>query len=111
MKFLTIDKRMACQGNIQFTLEPFFKLPVNTFVTQIGDGRETGCYRTDTFARPFKYVGSFINKQTKYFAFKVPKELLPQTEENYYMLYESTGLEILCRHVSYVRFYTPNFSV
>lgn len=104
---------MAVQGSIKFSNEPFFDLQPNTKVIKIGDGRNTGCYRTDLFTEPFLYVGSFESDITgineKYFAFQVPQSLTPDSNENYYLLYESTGLEILRRTKSYVRFITPIF--
>lgn len=109
MEYLIIDKRMAVKGDLELNKEFFFNLEVNSFVLQIGDGRETGSYRTDEFSQPFKYVGSFLDNETKYFAFQVPKNMLPDNSQKHYLLYETTGHEILSRHKSYVRFYSPEF--
>ncbi|SEE67298.1 hypothetical protein SAMN04487765_3730 [Tenacibaculum sp. MAR_2010_89] len=109
MEYLTIDNRMAVKGNLKLIKESFFDLEINSFVTQIGDGRETGNYRTDTFSQPFKYVGCFLEKDLKYYAFQVPKKMLPGKSQKHYLLYETTGYEILSRHKSYVRFYSAQF--
>lgn len=109
LEYISIDKRMAARGNLNLKQEPFFGLAANLFVTQIGDGRETGCYRTDNFCQPFKYAGSFIDKNVKYFAFQVPENMLPENSKNHFLLYESTGSEILSRKEDYVRFYSPEF--
>ncbi len=109
MEYLTIDKRLAAKGDIKLKKEPFFGLKVNSFVTEIGDGRENGCYRTDKFSQPFKYAGSFIDKGEKYFAFQVPQKMLPGNSQKHFLLYETTGHEILCRTKTYVRFFAAKF--
>ncbi|NPD48080.1 hypothetical protein [Lentimicrobium sp. S6] len=113
MKYLLIDKSLAVKGQIDFKKEDFFSLKPSSYVTQIGDGRETGSYRTDFFTQPFKYVGSFNDtrdsEEYKYYAFQVPVNMLPENSEPHYLLYESTGVEILRRTKSYVRFFAAVF--
>lgn len=112
MDFLIINKSLAVKGEIEFTDEPFFSLRVGSMVSQIGDGRENGCVRTDRFAAPFEYVGSFKAKLTgvdsKFFAFKIPSTIY-ENSSPHYMLYGSTGLEVLRERIDYVRFMKPIF--
>ena len=115
MRFITIDKSIAAVGEINFLKESFFKIQPGDKISQIGDGRETGSYRTDKFTYPVEYKGSFLSDQygdesNKYYAFKVPIELSPDDGLNYFLLYESTGLEILRRTTSYIRFFKPVIS-
>lgn len=112
MEYLLIDQSMAIRGEIDFTKESFFSLSPDTYVIQIGDGRENGSFRTDLFVQPFKYVGSFIGRfESKYFAFQVPQNMLPANSELHYLLYESTGKEIIRREKSYNRFFSPVFTI
>lgn len=114
MQFLTIDKSLAVTGQIEFVQEPFFDLPVGSMVKQIGDGRETGCIRTDVFTHPFKYVGSFkaspLGIENKFFAFQIPDALYKNLEPHY-LLYGSTGCEIVRETKSYYRFLKPEFKI
>jgi hypothetical protein len=113
MDFIIIDNSLGAKGKIDFSQEPFFGIQPDTKILQIGDGRETGCYRTDFFVQPFTYVGSFVatpeNEEVKYYAFEVPISMLPDDSESHYLLYESTGSEVLRRKTSYNRFITPVF--
>lgn len=117
-EYLIIDKKLALKGNsLQFNNEKFFTLETGQYVTQIGDGRETGVYRTDFFVEPFLYMGSFEgvddNGSVKYFAFQIPKSILSILPNNvpHFFLYESTGLEAMIRTKSYIRFFNPKFTL
>lgn len=113
MEYIIINNSIGIRGDVNFTKEPFFSLIPDTYIIQIGDGRENGSFRTDLFVEPFKYVGVFIGKADsgtcKYYAFQVPFNMLPVNSEPYYLLYETTGLEILRRTKSYNRFFCPVF--
>lgn len=110
MEYILIDKSLGVRGELGFTKEAFFSLSPDTDVIQIGDGRETGCYRTDLFVQPFKYVGSFIGREaSKYYAFQIPIIMLPANSEPHYLLYETTGSEALRRTKSHIRFFSPVF--
>ncbi|MDE5421751.1 hypothetical protein L3073_05990 [Ancylomarina sp. DW003] len=115
MNFIIIDKSLGATGQIDFLQEPFFEIQPDTKILQIGDGRETGCNRTDFFVEPFTYVGAFIaapeGKDVKYYAFEVPVNMLPDDSEPHYLLYESTGLEVLRRKTDYDRFINPVFKI
>ena len=85
--------------DIIFNLIPFFNLLPNSEVTQIGDGRENGCVRTDFLTSKHKYVGSIIIDGLEFFAFEIPNHILFEIENldmtyNYYLLYEKTEHEI-----------------
>ena len=112
MKFLTVDGSLAVTGNIAFEEKPFFGLPPNTMVKQIGDGRENGCVRTDVFREPFKYVGSFkaspTDVENEFFAFEIP-ENWHNMAEPVYLLYGSTGSEVVRETKDYYRFIKPEF--
>ena len=119
MRIISIDKRLSLIGqNLKFKQENFFDLIPGTIVTQIGDGRNTGTYRTDTFKNPVIYMGSIVyqfdEKETLY-AFQLkPKH----KNNNLYLLYGSTGDEIFTEELtnnqnknSYMRYYTPQFKI
>lgn len=111
MKWLFIDGRQSCKGIVDLKKESFFGLEVGSNVTQIGDGRETGSFRTDRFVKPFVYSGSFIHEAIEYFVFRIPFEMLPLDSEPHYILYESTGGEVLSRHKEYNRFFVAKFEI
>lgn len=115
MDFIIIDHSLGAKGKIDFLQEPFFGIQPGTKILQIGNGRETGCHRTDFFVEPFAYVGSFIaspeNEEVKYYAFEVPINMLPDNSESHYLLYESTGSEVLRRRTNYDRFISPVFKI
>lgn len=118
-----VDNRLGMSGeNISFSDKPFFGLKVGERVVQIGDGRENGTIRTDSFAYPLKYVGSIIlqfDEQEEMFAFQLPEKV--DNKEYVYLLYGTAGNEIFTEAVfskkdrvsgettSYVRFYAPVF--
>lgn len=122
MKIRIIDGALGLSGqNISFQKEDFFSLKAGTFVTQIGNGKSNGTIRTDSFSFPVEYVGSIVckfNKEEKMFAFKLP---IQDNNDDFFLLYGSTGLEIFTEHelakkdrltkkrTSYVRFYAPIF--
>lgn len=112
MQFITIDKSLAVKGDIDFVHVPFFDLPVGSMVKQIGDGRENGCIRTDVFTEPFKYVGSFmaspLGVENEFFAFEIPASIY-KASEPHYLLYGSTGCEIVRETKDYYRFLKPQF--
>lgn len=114
MKFLTVDGSLAVMGQIEFEAKPLFDLPVGSMVKQIGDGRETGCIRTDVFREPFKYCGSFkaspIDVENEFYAFQVP-DTIHKSKEPLYLLYGSTGLEVVRETKSYYRFLKPEFII
>lgn len=113
MEYLIISKSLAVKGIIDFKKENLYGLEPDTPVLQIGNGKENGCIRTDYFVKPFYYVGSFIgindDGDCKYYAFRIPEDMLPKKSEPHYLLYEDTGHE-LCRHrKDYTRFLKPIF--
>tara|TARA_R110002050_G_scaffold295237_1_gene453843 strand:+ start:9502 stop:9852 length:351 start_codon:yes stop_codon:yes gene_type:complete len=114
MQFITVDKTLAVKGKIIFENKPFFSLPVGSLVKQIGDGRENGCIRTDIFTKPFKYVGSFkaspFTVENEYFAFEIPAEIY-RSSEPIYLLYGSTGAEVIRETKTYYRFLKPEFKI
>lgn len=116
-KIRIIDNRLGLSGqNIQFKNEDFFGLKVGQKVVQVGDGRENGSFRTDSFKYPVKYVGSVMcqfSKAEKLFAFQLPDKI---NDEDVFLLYGSTGEEIFTegsyskkRKLGYMRFYVPVF--
>lgn len=116
-KIRMVNGRLGLSGNnIEFIKEDFFELKVGQSIVQVGDGRENGCFRTDSFKCPVKYVGSVFcefDEPEKMYAFKLPENL---DDGDVYLLYGSTGSEIFTEAVyskkekqSYVRFYQPIF--
>lgn len=122
MKIRIIDKALGLSGqNLEFVNEDFFGLKVGTFITQIGNGKNNGTIRTDTFAYPLEYVGAILcefKEKEKMFAFKLPSKV---SNEDVFLLYGSTGLQIFTEHTfsskdrlttkrtSYLRVYEPIF--
>ncbi|WP_228235915.1 hypothetical protein [Allomuricauda sp. M10] len=114
MKFLTVDGSLAVMGQIEFDPKEFFGLPIGSMVKQIGDGRETGSIRTDVFREPFKYCGSFkaspLGVENEFFAFQVP-DAIYESKEPLYLLYGSTGCEVVRETKGYYRFLKPQFKI
>ncbi len=109
-----IDDSEGIKGvDIEFIKEKLFDLEPGVFVTQIGDGRNNGSYRTDNFVQPFQYVGSLKidmdGEMAKVYCFQVPPEMIPTLSEQAYLLYESTEFEILRRDKKYMRWMVPIF--
>ncbi len=126
MRYCLISGKHCLIGKgIQFNLVPFFDLECGSKVSSIGDGRNTGTYRTDNLDPCLQYVGSIVcpsisgnTKTEEVYAFKYPNtpENNLKEGESIYILYQSTGCEILRTSYtstgnSYVRFYKPKFKL
>lgn len=118
-----IENRLAMSGrDVSFSGEPFFGLLPGEKVSQVGDGRENGTIRTDSFGSPLVYRGSIVcefQKPEKMFAFELPRK---EDGSSLFFLYGTTGHEIFTEGVyarkdrttkkvsGYMRFYAPVFT-
>lgn len=122
MTIIRVGNFLGIRGNdIVFENKDFFDLKVGEQIIQVGDGRENGCWRTDTFKYPLEYVGSInlqFSKLELWFAFLLPDKL---DNENVYLIYSRTNEEIFAdcyystdrqtkKASSYIRFYVPTFT-
>lgn len=118
-KIRMINGRLGISGkDIEFMDIDFFGLKVGQKIVQVGDGRNNGSFRTDSFKCPVEYVGGLVcefDKPEKMFAFKILENI---ENEDVFLLYGSTGSEIFTEAIysrekkeSYVRFYQPVFFI
>ena len=119
MNITLIDRCLALSGDdFTFNDEPFFGLMPGDKITQIGDGRENGCIRTDKFIKPVQYVGSIdvqFQEVERMYAFEFFEK--GTDGKPLYLIYGSTGAEIFTECLCYVkdktgylRFYEPVFT-
>lgn len=81
---------MATQ--IDFIDKKFFELRPGNKVIQIGTGKVTAKNHIDKFSQPYRYAGAIKYENTTYYAFEVPKELLPDKPQTFYMLYQKESV-------------------
>lgn len=108
---ISIKGTLGLRGNPEFDNKPFFDLQVGAMVKKIGDGRENGCYRTDDFVSPFRYCGSIQIDDDEFYAFELPLEILDDKNIPVFILYGSTGSEVLRETKGNYRFYVPIFTL
>lgn len=77
---------------IDFIDKKFFELRPGNKVTQIGVGKVTANNHVDKFSKPYRYAGAIVHKNTTYYAFEVPRELVPDVTQNVYMLYQKDSV-------------------
>lgn len=119
MSIRIIDGRLGLSGQgLKFEKEALFGLEPGQKVIQVGDGRETGTFRTDILRFPIEYVGSIICQflnQEKMYAFRIIET--GGIKEDLFFLYGSTGHELFTECMPgpkarpYVRFYKPTFKI
>jgi len=84
---------MATQ--IDFIHKNFFQLRPGNKVMQIGSGKVTEKNQVDKFSMPYRYAGAIQYENTTYYAFEVPKELLPEKQQTYYLLYQKRSVLVI----------------
>lgn len=122
-KLITVNNRMALITDdvLPIIKEPFFNLKPGDSITQVGDGTNTGTYRTDQFKHPVTYVGAAfltLPEPELLYLFDTHTEIKSMFSiSKVYLIYGSTGLEVFTEaiysrknHKTYMRFYKPVFA-
>ena len=99
MKKIIISGQPCILGDCNFVEEPFLNLLPGTKIVEIGDGRNTGCYKTLKLKTYITYVGSITIEKEKRFAFEIrPEEIdgwdLFESMQKVYALFVKVGTDI-----------------
>lgn len=97
MKKTLIDGQPCILGDCNFIKESFLGLSPGEKVSQIGNGKNTGCYKTLRLKSYMTYTGSIVIDNEKRFAFEIrPEEiegwsLFNQPKKVYLLFIECAG--------------------
>ncbi|WP_445458400.1 hypothetical protein [Flavobacterium sp. HNIBRBA15423] len=113
-----LSRSLAIAGKgVSFLNHKFFNLIPGTKVKSIGSGKATGSNHVDKFSKEYEYAGAILINDNKYYAFKLPEEVRPLKDRDFYMLYWKDRYTIY-REVyktdktyDYTRIFKPTFKI
>lgn len=106
-----------CGNKIDFLNCKCFGISPGTKVNQIGEGKISFENHVDKFSQPYEYAGAIILQQIKYFAFKMPKELMPHSDKEFYFLYSKDKYHLYRtiytnkNKLDYIKKFTPKYKI